>query len=73
KDGRRYVEHAPFSRYLFHDANGIGGILYRTKEIIKARYSAKFIKEWNEFGGAWWHMSSTYDLEDIYSIMAYQA
>ena len=67
RSGRTY---APFSRWFIQDENGIGGPLYKTKDILKARYAAKFTKGWTEFSGAWWHIASDIDLEDIYRLLA---
>ncbi len=67
RSGRTY---APFSRWFIQDENGIGGPLYKTKDILKARYAAKFTKGWTEFSGAWWHIASDIDLEDIYRLLS---
>lgn len=56
---------------VFQDRNGKGGVLFRTKDILKARYGAQFFSDAGEaFGGAWWHVSSTTDLKTIYELIA---
>ena len=62
---------AAFSRYFVHDKAGIGGPLNRVKDILKARYDAKFTKDWSESPGtAWWHVPATVDLNEIYNLIA---
>lgn len=68
--GRRGVTHEPFSRWFFQDSAGVGGTLYRMKDILKSRYDAKFTKDWREHSGAWWHVSSLTDLHEIYELLA---
>lgn len=68
--GRGGTTYAPFSRWFIQDSNGVGGRLYKMKDILKARYSAKFTKDWSEFSGAWWHIASDLKLEDIYNLLA---
>lgn len=60
----------PFSRWLFQDSAGMSGRLYKTKEILKARYGAKFFKDEGKFTGAWWHLPSTYSLDDIFKLLS---
>lgn len=67
--GRGGTTYAPFSRWFIQDSNGVGGRLYKMKDILKARYSAKFTKDWPEFSGAWWHVASDLKLEDIYNLL----
>ena len=62
---------AAFSRYFINDRAGIGGPLNKVKDILKARYDAKFTKGWSEYPGmAWWHMPTTVDLNEIYNLIA---
>jgi hypothetical protein len=62
---------APFSRWFFQDKHGKAGVLFRVKDILKARYSAKYFNgESGDFQGPWWHVSSKEDLEEIYELMA---
>ena len=68
--GRSGTTYAPFSRWFIQDENGFGGPLYKMKDILKARHSAKFTKEWAEFYGAWCHIASDIDLEDIYKLLS---
>ena len=68
--GRRGVTHEPFSRWFFQDSAGVGGTLYRMKDLLKSRYDAKFTKDWREHSGAWWHVSSLADLQEIYELLA---
>ena len=68
--GRRGVTHEPFSRWFFQDSAGVGGTLYRMKDLLKSRYDAKFTKDWREHSGAWWHVSSLTDLQEIYELLA---
>ena len=60
----------PFSRWLFQDSAGVSGVLYKTKEILKARYGAKFFKDEGQFSGAWWHLPSNYSLDEIYKLLS---
>ncbi|WP_462430670.1 hypothetical protein [Bilophila wadsworthia] len=68
--GIRGVTHEPFSRCFFQDSAGFGGTLYRMKDLLKSRYDAKFTKDWREHSGAWWHVSSLTDLQEIYELLA---
>ncbi len=71
-DGRRYkdIELKPFERWFFQDENGKNGVLYNIKDILKSRYSAKFhFGKGGDFNGAWWHVSSKEDLEELYELM----
>ena len=62
---------AAFARYFINDRAGIGGPLNKVKDILKARYDAKFTKGWPEYPGmAWWHMPATVDLNEIYNLIA---
>jgi hypothetical protein len=71
--GRRFRDTTvePFSRWFFQDEHGKGGVLFRVKDILKSRYGAKFFSSYSgDFQGAWWHVDSKEDLEDIYELMA---
>jgi len=59
-----------FCRYFFQDSEGKSGRLYRFKEIMKARFNASFTDAWREQCGAWWHLDSKADLNEIYNILA---
>lgn len=70
--GRKGVILEPFAEWFFQDKNGKSGVLFRTKDILKARYGAKFFSDaGGAFEGAWWHMPSTVDLKSIYELVAY--
>lgn len=71
--GRRYkdIEIGPFSKWFFQDRHGKSGALYRTKEIMKSRYGAKFFAgQTMELDGAYWYIDASSDLEEIYKILA---
>jgi hypothetical protein len=69
--GRRGAVLEPFARWFFQDRNGKSGVLYRTKDILKARYGAQFFSDAGEaFEGAWWHVPSSTDLKAIYELIA---
>lgn len=68
--GRAGVTHEPFSRWFFQDSAGVGGILYRMKDVLKTRYDAKFTKDWREHGGAWWHVNATIDIQELYELLS---
>jgi len=69
--GRAGTGHEPFSKWFFQDRAGKYGMLYKVKEIIKARFGAKFFSgAGGEFIGAWWYVSITTDLKEIYELMA---
>jgi len=69
--GRRGAVLEPFARWFFQDRNGKSGVLYRTKDILKARYGAQFFLDAGEaFEGAWWHVPSSTDLKAIYELIA---
>lgn len=69
--GRRGTPVAPFQKWYFQDKNGKGGVLFRTKNILKSRYGAKFFANADdEFNGAWWHLPITTDLREIYELLA---
>ena len=59
-----------FSRLFMYDSRGMGGSLYRMKEILKSRYGAQFTKAWSEHGGAWWHVQASVNLNDLYELLA---
>lgn len=67
--GRRGSSYEPFARWFLQDAT-FGGPLYRMKEMLKSRYDAQFTKTWTEHGGAWWHIPSSTDLEELYNFLA---
>ncbi len=68
---RRGVVLEPFARWFFQDRNGKSGALFRTKDILKARYGAQFFSDAGEaFKGAWWHVPSATDLKAIYELIA---
>jgi len=60
----------PYSRWFFQDKSGIGGKLYTAKEVLKARYGAKYFKDEGDFRGSWWHVPSSTDLKDIFNIVS---
>lgn len=61
----------PFSKWFLQDKHGKAGVLFRVKDILKARYNAKFFSSYSgDFQGAWWHVESKEDLEDIYDLMS---
>lgn len=69
--GGRGTALEPFARWFFQDRDGKSGVLYRTKDILKARYGAQFFSDAGEaFGGAWWHVPSSTDLKAIYELIA---
>lgn len=68
--GRRGPTYAPFERWFLQDARAKMGHLYRMKDIIKNRYRASFTSEWKEHSGAWWHVPSSVDLEELYGLLA---
>jgi polyhydroxyalkanoate synthesis regulator phasin len=69
--GRRGTVLEPFAKWFFQDRNGKSGVLFRTKDILKARYGAQFFSDAGEaFKGAWWHMPSSTDLKVIYELIA---
>ena len=69
--GRRGAVLEPFAKWFFQDRNGKSGVLFRTKDILKARYGAQFFSDAGEaFGGAWWHVPSSTDLKAIYELIA---
>jgi SNF2 family DNA or RNA helicase len=69
--GRRGAVVEPFAEWFFQDINGKSGVLYRTKNILRARYGAQFFSDAGEaFEGAWWHVSSGTDLKAIYELIA---
>ncbi|MDE7064768.1 MAG: hypothetical protein K2O70_04770, partial [Desulfovibrionaceae bacterium] len=66
--GRKSLTCEPFSRWFFKD-DQFGGALYKVKKMMKERYKAQFTKEWIEHSGAWWHISSSTDLEEFYNFL----
>jgi len=71
--GKRFKDTTvePFSRWFFQDEHGKSGVLFRVKDILKSRYGAKFFSSYSgDFQGAWWHVDSKEDLEDIYELMS---
>jgi hypothetical protein len=69
--GRRGTVLEPFARWFIQDANGKGGVLFRIKDILKARYGAQFFSDAGEaFKGAWWHVPSSTDLKAIYELLS---
>lgn len=68
--GRRGITHEPFSRWFLQDSKAKMGILYRMKDILKSRYGASFTCEWCEHSGAWWHVASSVDLNELYQLLA---
>ena len=70
---RRYrdVDVPAFSKWFFNDKHGKSGILFRVKNLLKSRYGAQFFSgDAGEFAGAWWYVSSSESLEEIYKLMA---
>lgn len=67
--GRRGASYEPFARWFLKDAT-FGGPLYKMKDMLKSRYDAQFTKTWTEHGGAWWHIPSSTDLEELYNFLA---
>ena len=67
---RKVQKFGPYSRLFLCDSRGIGGILYRLKEMMKKRFDADFTKDWHEKAGAWWHVPATVDLEELYDFFA---
>jgi len=63
---------AAFSKWFFLDRNAKQGVLYRTKEILKARYGAQFFagSAGELSNGAYWYIDSKTDLKDIFAIMS---
>ena len=60
----------PFSRWFFQDKAGKYGKLYNAKEVLKARYGAKYFKDEGDFRGSWWHIPSTTDLSKVFDIVS---
>ena len=68
--GRRGAVLEPFAKWFLQDRNGKNGVLFRTKEILKARYGAQFFSDAGDvFEGAWWHVPSSIDLKAIYELL----
>lgn len=67
--GRKGATYEPFSRWFLQDKNAKMGVLFRMKDILKARHGAQFTSEWGEFGGAWWHMPSSVNLEELHELL----
>lgn len=68
--GRRGTTYDPFERWFLQDENAKMGKLYKMREIMKSRYRAMFTSEWPEFHGAWWHMPSSVDLNELYDLLS---
>lgn len=69
--GRRGAVIGPFAKWFFQDKKGKNGVIFRTKDILKARYGAQFFFDAGEaFEGAWWHVSSSVDLKAIYELIS---
>jgi archaellum component FlaC len=69
--GRRGTAVEPFKKWYIQDENGKSGVLFRTKDILKARYGAKFFSDADDnFRGAWWHIPVTTDLQEVYELLA---
>ena len=69
--GGRGTPVEPFEKWFFQDKSGKNGRLFRTKDILKARYNAKFLTDAGDsFAGAWWHVPSTVDLKAVYDLIA---
>lgn len=69
--GGRTTYAGAFSRWFFQDKNGMNGNLFKIKDILKARYGAQFFKDAGpNFTGAWWHVTSTADLKQLYKLLA---
>jgi len=68
---RRGDEIEPFKRWYFQDKNGKNGAIFKAKEMLKARFGAKFFSDaGGEFNGAWWHVPITADLAEIYELIS---
>lgn len=68
---RRGDEIEPFKRWYFQDKNGKNGAIFKAKEMLKARFGAKFFSDaGGEFNGAWWHVPITADLKEIFELIS---
>lgn len=68
--GRRGSTYEPFARWFLQDSRAKMGVLFKRKEDLKSRYGASFTSEWKEFSGAWWHIPSSVDLNQLYDMLA---
>lgn len=68
--GRRGTTYDPFERWFLQDKNAKMGKLYKMREILKSRYRAMFTSDWPEFNGAWWHVPSSVDLNELYDLLS---
>lgn len=66
----RDTEVGAFERWFFQDRHGKSGVLFRVKDILKARYGAQFFNgDSGDFHGAWWHIPSSAPLDEVYKLM----
>lgn len=69
--GRRRGTTLPALKHFFlQDKNAKNGKLYDAKDILKARYGAKYMVGEGAFAGSWWYFPSNVDVQAVFEIIA---
>ncbi|MGZ8955955.1 MAG: hypothetical protein ACXW0Q_14910, partial [Methylovulum sp.] len=72
--GGKSLTFEPFTELFIKDRAGFNGVLYRTKEILKARMKAQFCKDVSlgdrKYGDSTWHVAATNSLDDLYDLLS---
>ncbi|MFI3273248.1 SNF2-related protein [Vibrio sp.] len=68
--GRRRGTTLPALKHFFlQDKNGKNGKLFDAKDILKARYGARYMVGDGDYAGSWWYFPSTVDIQAIFEII----
>lgn len=69
--GRRRAYTLPTLQHFFlQDVNGKNGKLFAAKDILKARFGAKYMVGTGTYAGSWWYFPASVDVQAVYEIIS---